>query len=391
MRKFIAALASVSLLCAQTAACAYANDNDYSWAETEIEYCRTNGIMTGDENGNLNPGGTLTRAQMAKMLVEGFELDKEDTASSQPAPSEIPMQNSFSDVSQDMWYYSYAETLREYMTQPGDRFNGDEIVTREEFASTLVRASGLTEGNIRNSGMLEVNFKDSDEVSSKYRTLMTIAVERAYFRGSDGYLRPQDNLTRAEVCALLYRVIESNKGNITLTWEDLGIEQTYTPLLGEAQISLESAKAWAAAKGAAELFINAADYYWQYGELTGIRPEILYAQAAKETGYGKYGGAVTPDMNNFAGIKKYGATGDEKDDHESFATQEDGVRAHFNHMSAYIGLEPIGEVHGRYNSVKSLSWAGTIKSVEALGGRWCPDLYYGYSIVRNYLNNMSNY
>lgn len=378
MRKFIAALAAVSIICAQTAACAYANDTDYSWAETEIEYCRTNGIMTGDENGNLNPGGTLTRAQMAKMLVEGFDLTASENSS-------------FSDVNSGLWYSDYAAALKSCMTQPGDKFNGDELVTREEFASTLVRASGLTEGNIRNSGMLEVNFKDADEVSSKYRTLMTIAVERAYFRGSDGYLRPQDNLTRAEVCALLYRVIESNKGNITLTWEDLGIEQTYTPLLGEAQVSLESAKAWAKAKGAADLFINAADYYWQYGELTGIRPEILYAQAAKETGYGKYGGAVTPDMNNFAGIKKYGATGDEKDDHESFATQEDGVRAHFNHMSAYIGLEPIGEVHGRYNSVKSLSWAGTIKNVEALGGRWCPDLYYGYSIIRNYLNNMINY
>lgn len=379
MNKFIAALAAVSIICAQTAACAYANNVDYSWAETEIEYCKTNGIMTGDESGDLNPGGTLTRAQMAKMLVEGFGLSGTDDNSS------------FSDINNGLWYKDYAITLKSYMTKPGDTFNGDETVTREEFASTLVRASGLTEGNIRNSGMLEVNFKDADEVSSKYRTLMTIAVERAYFRGSDGYLRPKDNLTRAEVCALLYRVIESNKGNITLTWEDLGIEQTYTPLLGEAQISLESAKAWARAKGAAELFINAADYYWKYGELTGIRPEILYAQAAKETGYGKYGGAVTPDMNNFAGIKKYGATGDEKDDHESFATQEDGVRAHFNHMSAYIGLEPIGEVHGRYNSVKSLSWAGTIKNVEALGGRWCPDLYYGYSIVRNYLNNMSNY
>lgn len=379
MNKFIAALAAVSIICAQTAACAYASNVDYSWAETEIEYCKTNGIMTGDENGNLDPGGTLTRAQMAKMLVEGFGLSGSGD------------NNSFSDINSGLWYNDYAITLKSYMTKPGDTFDGDEIVTREEFASTLVRASGLTEGNVRNSGMLEVNFKDADKVSSKYRTLMTIAVERAYFRGSDGYLRPQDNLTRAEVCAMLYRVIESNKGNITLTWEDLGIEQTYTPLLGEAQISLDSAKAWAKAKGAAELFINAADYYWKYGELTGIRPEILYAQAAKETGYGKYGGAVTPDMNNFAGIKKYGATGDAKDDHESFATQEDGVRAHFNHMSAYIGLEPIGEVHGRYNSVKSLSWAGTIKNVEALGGRWCPDLYYGYSIVRNYLNNMSNY
>ena len=47
---------------------------DYSWAKDDIEYCRKNKIMTGDENGNLNPGGTLTRAEMAKMLVEAFDI-----------------------------------------------------------------------------------------------------------------------------------------------------------------------------------------------------------------------------------------------------------------------------------------------------------------------------
>ena len=374
IKKLIAASLCATVLCAQAAACASAAD-DYSWAQTEIEYCRENGIMTGDDKGDLNPGGTLTRAQMAKMLVESFGAD--DSSS-----------GSFTDVSPSDWYYGYANDIYGYMTEPGNEFNGDEAVTREEFAATLVRASGLTAGNIRNSNILAANFNDADKVSSKYKTLLSIAVERAYFRGSDGYLRPQDNLTRAEVCALLYRVIENEKGNFELTWEDLGVEKTYTPIIGESEISLEAAKEWAAANNAEQLFIDVADLYWKYGELTGMRPEVLYAQAAKETGYGRYGGAVTPDMNNFAGIKKYGATGDEKDDHESFATPDDGVRAHFNHMSAYVGLEPIGEVHGRYNSVKSLSWAGTIKNVEALGGRWCPDLYYGYSIVKDVMAGM---
>lgn len=377
LKKITAVALSVMIVTAQVAACAANNSADYSWAEKEIEYCRENGIMTGDETGDLNPGGTLTRAQMAKMLTESFGLEGGS--------------GTFDDVTPDKWYYSYAASIKDYMTSPDSKFNGDETVTREEFAATLVRASGLSAGNIRNPMILDENFHDANEVSQKYKTLLSIAVERAYFRGTDGYLNPKDNLTRAEVCALLYRVIENKNGNLTLTWEDLGVEKTETPIIGEAQITLESAKAWAQAKGAVDLFIDAADYYWKYGEITGIRPEVLYAQAAKETGFGKYGGAVTPDMNNFAGIKKYGATGDEKDDHESFATQEDGVRAHFNHMCAYIGLEPVGEVHGRYNSVVTMPWAGTIKYVEALGGRWCPDLYYGYAIVKNMLSGMYNY
>src|SRR5690606_23753435 len=124
---------------------------------------------------------------------------------------------------------------------------------------------------------------------------------------------------------------------------------------------------------------------WEYGELTGINPEILYAQAAKETNYGRYTGAVLPEMNNWAGIKVREPMGDRTEDHESFETPEDGVRAHFNHMGVYCGVEPIGEPHPRWYVVMTASWRGTVKYVEDLGGRWAPSPDYGISIVRDYL------
>ena len=67
---------------------------------------------------------------------------------------------------------------------------------------------------------------------------------------------------------------------------------------------------------------------------------------------------------------------------------DDGVRAHFNHMSAYIGIDPIGEPHARYKIVSKLDWAGTLKTLEQLGGKWCPDLYYGYSVLHHCLEPM---
>ncbi len=376
IRKTAAMLLSIafSVIPAVTACAA----EDYSWAKTEIEYCRKNNIMTGDENGNLNPGGTLTRAEMAKMLVEAFDINNTES-------------DGFIDVDSNDWYYNYALSIKSCMTAPGNKFNASETVSREEFASTLVLASGLKASYLCNLRILTDNFYDADKVSTKYKTLLSVAVERAYYRGSDYYLRPKDSLKRAEVCALLYRVLEKNNGNLTLTRLDLGVPETNTPIMGESEISMESAISWAKANNASELFIDAAQYYWKYGELTGIRPEILYAQAAKETGYGRYGGRVLPEMNNFAGIKKYGAVGDATEDHETFETREDGVRGHFNHMSAYVGVEPIGEVHGRYNSVKTLAWAGTVKYVEDLGGRWCPDLYYGYAIIKDMMSKMENY
>ena len=376
LKRTIAFLLSLSAFAAvSVTACA---KESYDWAKTEVSYCQKNGIMTGDDKGNLNLGGTLTRAEMAKMLTEAFELEPDSDAS-------------FSDLKGNEWYYEYAQSIKSCMTAPGLNIYPNEAVTREEFASTLVLASGLKPSSLCNLRVLTDNFKDADEVSSKYKTLLSVAVERAYYRGEDYFLRPTDTLKRVEVCAMLYRVLEKKNGNLTFTRLDLGVPQTNTPIMGESTISMDSAIEWAKANNASDLFIDAAQYYWKYGELMGIRPEVLYAQSARETGFGNYGGRVLPEMNNFAGIKKYGAVNDATEDHESFETREDGVRGHFNHMAAYVGVEPIGEVHGRYKSVKSLSWAGTVKYVEDLGGKWCPDLYYGFAIVKDSLNKMEKY
>lgn len=51
--------------------------------------------------------------------------------------------------------------------------------------------------------------------------------------------------------------------------------------------------------------------------------------------------------------------------------------AHANHLCAYGGLKPAkgpnGEqVHERYFVVASLAWAGTVKTIEGLSGRYAP-------------------
>jgi len=357
----------------------------YEWAKEAVEYCVDNHILTGMENGDLALGNNITKEQMAKIFVDAFSIKDDESG-------ELP----FSDVSENRWSYKYIMAFRKYLKKQSVKFNPEECVTREEFASSLVLALGFDEDDLENSSILKEKFSDYKEVDKDYKKLLGVAVEKAYYVGDGEKLRAHDLLTRAEACSLLYRAISSaKKSEENFTDENQQeideVEETVevrTPLLGKAQVSLEDAKAWAIRKGADQRFIDVADIYWKYGELTGIRPEILYAQAAKETKYGKYGGRVIPEQNNWAGIKTKTATGDETYDHESFATPDDGVRAHFNHMSAYIGIDPVGEPHDRYYLVKTIKWAGTVKFVEELGGKWCPDLTYGESIINNYLNPM---
>lgn len=170
--------------------------------------------------------------------------------------------------------------------------------------------------------------------------------------------------------------------------DDLNNDIEGTLILGNPEATIVQAQQWAKNRGGTQKFISLAPIYWEFGELTGIRPDILYCQSAKETAFGRFGGAVTEDMNNFSGIKTKSARGDRREDHETFKTVRDGVRAHFNHICAYIGIEPIGEPHPRYYIVKSISWAGTIKTVEEFGGKYAPYPNYGLSIINEYLEPM---
>jgi len=159
-------------------------------------------------------------------------------------------------------------------------------------------------------------------------------------------------------------------------------DSSKTLIVSGPTITLSQAQAWAKSKNAHQRFVDIAPLYWEYGKKTGIRPEVLYAQAAYETGYGRYIGIVPASFNNWAGIKIGGSNGDSPEDYEQFATPEEGVRGHFNHISAYVGLQPVGKPHDRYHSVKSMPWAGTVEYFEELSGKWAHSSIYHETIVR---------
>ncbi len=348
---------------------------NHAWANEAIEALMEEEIIAGVGGDMFAPDDQVTKEQFAKMLALALniELPKEGT-------------QSYLDVSSTSWSAPYIEATKNYfpleMDLPINMFSPEKPFTRQEVAATVVSGMGLaSESNLFNKEVLSA-YTDADAVEPAIKIQVGIAVERGILRGSDNLIRPEAPVTRAEAAVFIHRMMKIREGKGELSFA------TQTPIVAESQVSLERAKEWAKERGAHQRFIDIADIYWKYGEITGIRPEVLYAQAAKETGYGKYGGRVLPEQNNWAGIKCATANGDATYDHESFATPDDGVRAHFNHMSAYLGLEPVGEPHGRYYTASRTEWAGTVKYVEELGNKWAPEHTYGYSLVTNYINIM---
>ncbi len=346
----------------------------FPWAVDAVNYCVENNIMQGDEYGDLMLSNKLSRSQMAKILSVTFNLEDRDT-------------NPFRDVSADSWEYPYVCAITDYLPEVNNYFDGSGKAKREDFIVTIMKICGAEESDTD----VLMQFSDFTKTTPEHRGLLASAVNMGILMGDGGNIKPRTNLTRAQACALIYRAI-NKLGTQNPTTPDVPEKPAFdTSILGEAQITLEHAQQWARDRGASEKYINVATAYWYYGELMGIRPEILYAQAGWETNYGKYTGVVSEDMNNWAGIKVYGRNDDEKDAHETFETPEEGARGHFNHMSAYVGVEPYGEPHARYHSVKTTPWAGTVKTLEDLGGKWCPDTEYGTKILNHCLVPMSKY
>lgn len=113
----------------------------------------------------------------------------------------------------------------------------------------------------------------------------------------------------------------------------------------------------------------------------GVRPDVLVAQSAKETGWGHFGGDVLPGQHNWSGIKTSDSTG-----FHTFADHRQGVLAQAQHLALYAGVTvPAREV---VDPRHFASIRGTAPTVEALSERWSTEAGYGQSIVSGYLNPM---
>ena len=121
-------------------------------------------------------------------------------------------------------------------------------------------------------------------------------------------------------------------------------------------------------------------YYYEEGSREGIRPDVAFCQALKETGFFRYGGDVIPEQNNYCGL---GTTGGGVKG-EFFATPQLGVRAHIQHLLAYSSTRrpttPV--VDPRYSLVRQAYGSRTLGTWQDLNGRWAvPGRYYGQEIL----------
>ena len=117
------------------------------------------------------------------------------------------------------------------------------------------------------------------------------------------------------------------------------------------------------------------------GEVEGIRGDIAFCQAMKETGWLSYGNLVLPEQNNYAGIGATNNSGIGKGNW--FDTERLGIRAQIQHLKAYANKEPLvnENIDPRFRFVTR----GIAPNWTDLNGRWAvPGTTYGQDIVKHY-------
>ena len=127
-----------------------------------------------------------------------------------------------------------------------------------------------------------------------------------------------------------------------------------------------------------------------YEEATaeGVRPEVLFTQAMKETGWLQFGGLVKNDYCNFGGL---GATGSGVAG-AVFPDVRTGLRAQVQHLKCYASTDSLCNplVDPRWNNVVNQHGRGSAPLLEDLNGKWAvPGDSYGQDILKMITKLMS--
>ena len=170
------------------------------WYDDAVKHGKEREIISADYNIN----GMLTRGEMAEMLSAAADLKA------------YYIDNPFSDIEIKDSYTDDIIRLYNADIYKGREDNGklyadaDEVLTREQAAAFIVRTYGFS--TAKNS---ELKFTDSDDISDYSKKDICILTEMGIVSGyDDGTFKPQNNVSKTEFLAMLYKADEALDGKI---------------------------------------------------------------------------------------------------------------------------------------------------------------------------------
>ncbi len=163
---------------------------DSHWAYNAVNVLAENFIINGYLDGSFKPEANITRGEFAKIIVSA--TDTLDTAAT----------SSFSDVSEEDWYYLYVSSAYKegFITgYPDGTFHPNDYITRADICTIVSRSLGSP---TTVSGTL---FSDDNLIPSYAKIPVYALVRKGIINGmGDGRFSPTSNATRAQTAQIIY-------------------------------------------------------------------------------------------------------------------------------------------------------------------------------------------
>ena len=163
-----------------------------AWYYNDISSLFIKGIVNGDADGNIRPESNITREELVSILVRVLDL-KADTDAI------------LNDSTVSNWAVNEVCVAVAYGIINGDengKLNGIEYCTRQDAAVLLGRAFDIAENE------KEVFYTDDSIIADYAQEFVKALSGNGYINGyEDGTFRPENNITRAELFAIINRII----------------------------------------------------------------------------------------------------------------------------------------------------------------------------------------
>jgi peptidoglycan DL-endopeptidase CwlO len=161
------------------------------WAYDQINYLSKQGIINGYDISIFKPNQNVTRAEVAKMLSDTFNL----TPSSH---------NQFSDVPSSHWASTYINAVAGegyFIGYGNNTFKPNEPITRGEIATLFTKSFNLP---IQESSQ---QFLDLNQSHWAYEDINTLTASSIAYGYTDQTFQPNRKTTRSEFSVFLYRAL----------------------------------------------------------------------------------------------------------------------------------------------------------------------------------------
>lgn len=182
------------------------------WAKNQIERLAAHHVIDGVEAGRFAPERSITRAEMAALLIRQLERD-----TGEPVAIVDGILSDYNDIEADKWYVQIVQKAASsgLMTGSDGFMRPDDFLTREEAAALTLRAIGLATAGALKVAIYEeqdtVEFVDEAEIAAWARpSVLTLANLQIIHGFPDGRFSPKSSLTRAQAASLLWETYQMN-------------------------------------------------------------------------------------------------------------------------------------------------------------------------------------